>query len=118
MILPVRTAATTAALRLTTHLLVLGGGRSPIGGAPHHSMTLFTRYREDLGLRRSKTITHARRFSVGELGCLPPHNSAYSHLLALMHKPVPYRWAEVITTTDCGSFSSLLKPKIRNKLYY
>ncbi len=71
----------------------VGGGRSPIGGAPDHSMTLFTRYREDLGLRRSKTIAHARRFSVGELGCLPLHNSAYSHLLALVHNPVPYRWA-------------------------
>jgi hypothetical protein len=51
VILPLRTATTTAALRRMTHLVVLGGGRSSIGGDRTNdcSMRLFSRFCEDLG---------------------------------------------------------------------
>jgi hypothetical protein len=95
VILPLRTAATTAALRRATHLVVLGGGRSSIGGARSAdcSMTLFTHYPEDLGSRGSQKVVHARRFTVGEIGCLPPRNPEYGHcrlMIALMQNSVPY----------------------------
>jgi hypothetical protein len=51
VILPLRTATTTAALRRMTHLVVLGGGRSSFGCDRTNdcSMRLFSRFSEDLG---------------------------------------------------------------------
>jgi hypothetical protein len=75
VILPLRTAATTAALRRIVHLVVLGGGRSSIGGprSADCSMMLFRRFCEDLG--RGQKDCSLMAIFVGEIGLLPLHNS-------------------------------------------
>jgi hypothetical protein len=86
--LPLHTAATTAALRRATHLAVLGGGKSSIGNArcADCSMMLFSRFCEELG-RGQKDCSLIAIF-VREIGLLPLHNSkrGYSRLIvALTH---------------------------------
>jgi hypothetical protein len=69
VILPLRTATTTAALRRVTHLVVLGGGRR--GQKDCSLMAIF----------------------VGEIGLLPLHNSERGHsrlIVALMQNFVPF----------------------------
>jgi hypothetical protein len=79
-------------LRRMVHLVVLGGGRSSIGGdcSADCSMMLFSRIYADLGHsqnNRSLTVNF-----VGEIGCLPPHNSECGHsglIVAVMQNFVP-----------------------------
>src|SRR5713101_8395425 len=73
--LPLRTAATTAALRRITHRLVFGGGRSPIDctRTSDCSTILFTGCRHDFG--GPQKIAHLREFYVGAIGSAPPHIS-------------------------------------------
>jgi hypothetical protein len=75
VILPLRTAATTAALRRITHLVVLGGGKSSIGGtcSAVSSMTPFS------GLHGQKIVVHSLGILVAKLGCLPRRNSECGH---------------------------------------
>jgi hypothetical protein len=87
VILPLRTAVTTAALRRMTHLVVLGGGRSSIGcdRCADCSMMLFA-FCEDLG-RGQKDCSLIAIF-VREIGLLPLHNSKRGHsrlIVALTH---------------------------------
>jgi hypothetical protein len=94
VILPLRTAATTAALRRATHRVVLRGGRSSIAEdrCTDGSMMLFSRFE-----RRSWTRPIDRSLtaiSVDEIGWLPPHDSGRGHsrlIAALMQNIVPYR---------------------------
>jgi hypothetical protein len=94
VILPLRTAATTAALRRATHRVVLGGGRSSIAEdrCTDGSMMLFSRFE-----RRSWTRPIDRSLtaiSVDEIGWLPPDDSGRGHsrlIAALMQNIVPYR---------------------------
>ena len=76
MILPLRTAAITAALRRATHLLVLGGGRSSIGGArsAECSITLFTRNNTPRDQDGSQRPFTRGAFSNDEIGCVLPPN--------------------------------------------
>jgi hypothetical protein len=103
VIAPLRTAATTAALRRIVHLVVLGGGRSSIGGgrSADSSLLLFSGFCEDLG-RGQKDCSLIAIF-VGEIGLLPLHNSERGHsrlMVALMQNSVP---AVSKNTTDIPS---------------
>ena len=94
MILPLRTAATTAALRRITHLVVLGGGRSSIGDdrSSDCAVMLLSQFCEDLG--RGEKDRSVPAIFVGEIGCLPPHNSDRGPsrlIVALMQSFAPYR---------------------------
>jgi hypothetical protein len=106
VILPLRTAATTAALRRITHLVVLGGGRSSIGGdrSSDCSMMLFSRFCEDLG--RDQNDRSLTAIFVGEIGCMPSHNSECGHsrlMVALMQNFVPYRRVKDMMNIPCGN---------------
>ena len=61
------------------HLVVLGGGRSSIGGdcSADCSMMLFSRFSEDLGRGQKDCPLMAN--CVGEIGLLPLHNSERGH---------------------------------------
>jgi hypothetical protein len=119
VIVPLRTAATTAALRRIVHLVVLGGGRSSIGGArgADCSMMLFSRFCEDLG-RGQKDCSLLAIF-VREIGLLPLHNSKCGHsrlIVALTHNFGPTA-SKKIRLISRAQLSSRYREKIRNELY-